>query len=146
MSHFWHDLLFEIKKSGTYVTQINPISLFRLPGNFMKNQLLAFYGDEHKNMNFICRTCSRNLGDHSILARKGVVFFVKKGPPKIYQGNQHSLFFRFFICHPRTDYFSTGFALLKVRSKDHIKEKHFSLSHLHGMICCFEIKKIETQV
>ena len=97
MSHFWHDLLFEIKKSGTYVTQINPISLFRLPGNFMKNQLLAFYGDEHKNMNFICRTCSRNLGDHSILARKGVFFFFEKRAPKNLPGK--STFFIFQISH-----------------------------------------------
>ena len=77
---------FEIKKSRTYVPQINPISLFRIPGSFLKNQVLAFYEDEHKNRNFICRAYYRNLGDHSILARKGVLF-KKKGSPKFHQEN-----------------------------------------------------------
>ena len=77
-------------------------------------------------MNFLCKTYSKNLGEHSILAKRGV-FFKKKSPPKINQGNKHSLFLRFVIRHPRTDSFSTGFVLLKVRSKDQIKEKHFSL-------------------
>ena len=57
------------------------------------------------------------------------------------KGNKHSLFFRFFICRPRTGSFSTCFALLKLRSKDSIRHKHFVYVSplLHDLL--FEIEK-----
>ena len=60
--------------------------------------------------------------------------------------NKHSLFLRFFICHPRTKYSSTGFTLLKLRSKDSIKRYNFCICHLHVMIRCFETKNTVTWV
>ena len=50
-------------------------------------------------------------------------------------------FFKFFMYHPRTGSSSTGFTLLKLRSKDSIKRYNFFTCHLHVMVCCFEIKK-----
>ena len=40
---------------------------------------------------------------------------------------------KFFICHPRTGFFSTSFSRLKLRFKD-------------DMICCFAVEKTGTKV
>ena len=60
--------------------------------------------------------------------------------------NKRYLFFRFLICNPRTGFFSTCFALLKLRSKDSIKQKHSGICHLYGMNFCFEIENTMTHV
>ena len=58
----------------------------------------------------------------------------------IFKGIKHPLFVRFLICHTGTGSFWTCFALLKLRTKDSIKQKSFGICHLYGMIFCFEIE------
>ena len=62
------------------------------------------------------------------------------------KGVKHPLFVKFLICHPGTGSFWICFVLLKLRTKDSIKQKSFGICHLYGMIFCFEIENTMTYV
>ena len=116
-----------------------------LPGNFIKNQELGFYGeDEHKKMNLISCLKAFFISDLP-LASYGIVYCILAMVTRLQERNI-LYFFRFFIYHPRTGSSSTGFTLLKLRSKDSFKRSNFCICHLRVMVCCFEIKKAGTQV
>ena len=70
-------------------------------------------------------------------------WLLNSGSGDMVKGIKYSLFFRFLICHPRKYSFSTSFAVLKLRFRDGIRQKHFGICHLYGMIFCFEIENTD---
>ena len=79
------------------------------------------------------------------LVSYGIVYWILAMVTRLWERNI-PYFFRFFKYNPRTGSSSTGFTLLKLRSKDSIKRDNFCICHLHVMVCCFEIKKTGTWV
>ena len=69
-------------------------------------------------------------------------WLLNSGNGDMVKGNKQSSFFRVFDIS--TGSFSACSALLKLRSKDSIKQKHFGICHLYGMTFCFEIDNTMT--